>query len=390
MEIIVLILLIYFTGCVFYLLILSLASLMRAPQKKAKHDKLNTFAVLIPAYKENSIIINVSKSARQHNYPAELFDVYVIADSLEAEAIDAIRNNKCEVIEVQFESSTKAKSLNSALEVIPADKYDYAIILDVDNIMEPNFISLINDSINHGFDAVQGHRAAKNMNTPTAMLDAASEEIHNTIFRKGNRRIGLSAMLIGSAFAVKWDLFKRHMYDIRDVAGEDRELELKILAEKIKIEYCEEAIVLDEKVDTWENYTRQRSRWAAAHLDFFVSHFGESIKQLLFHFNIDYFNKIWQSLILPRIILIAILTVFFVVSLIFPNFPYASNWKLLFILNATAMFAALPGKFYSAAFAKSLLQLPRMFFAMLASWTKIKGQKNKFLHTPHNFDEAPK
>ena len=84
------------------------------------------------------------------------------------------------VIEVSFENSTKSKALNEAMRRLEKN-YDYAIILDADNLMEPEFLKKMNNAFNSGYQAVQGHRKAKNLNTNYAILDAASEEINNNI-----------------------------------------------------------------------------------------------------------------------------------------------------------------------------------------------------------------
>lgn len=382
--------LVYLSVSVAYLFILSIVSIFPVRRKSIKSNKLNKYAILIPAYKENNIIKTVADKAVSHNYPKELFDVYVIADSLEIETIEFVKATGANVIEVSFESSTKAKSLNVALSTIPEDKYDAAVVLDVDNIMEDDFLQEINNSLNTGNRVVQGHRTAKNMNTSTAILDAASEEISNSVIRKGLHNFGFSAMIIGSAFAIEWKLFKRIMCDINDVAGEDRELEIRLLKEKVKIGYCGSAVVLDEKVESWEVFTRQRSRWAAAHFDFVAKYFFPAFYQLFVKFNLDYFNKVWQNLIPPRIILLASLTLMFALSVIFPDIYYSNYWIGIFVVYVISLFIALPVRFYNKKFFAALASLPMMLISMILSWTKIKGQRNKFLHTPHTFDGKSK
>ena len=155
-------------------------------------------AVLIPSYKEDEVILNTARKARSHNYPAEFFDVFVAADQLKEETIKSLREIPVNVLEVKFEISSKARSLNQLLNFIPEDKYDIAIILDGDNIMMPGCLEKVNASFQKGFRAAQCHRIAKNKNTAVAVLDAMSEEINNNIFRKGQRALGFSSSTIGS------------------------------------------------------------------------------------------------------------------------------------------------------------------------------------------------
>lgn len=371
--------------CTLYLLFFAIASKIPSKRKNPLESKLNRFVVLIPAYKENIIIRSVAKSAIEHNYPKELFDVIVIADTLQSDTVEYIRSTGCKVLEVSFESSTKAKSLNAALEQLTSDMFDYAVVLDVDNIMHKDFLLLMNDSINLGYKVVQGHRTAKNTNTTTALLDAISEEVNNSIFRKGHRRLGLSAMIIGSAFAIELNVFKRLMYDIRDVAGEDRELDIKLLSERIKIDYNDKAIVFDEKVESWDNFTRQRTRWAAAHLDFILKYFSASFS-LLMHGNIDYFNKVWHTLIPPRVTLLVLDLLVILVFAIIGNHNYLILATINLLLYAFTLGISIPRFLYTKKLINAILSIPFMFTRMVIAWTRIKGQKDKFLATEHTYD----
>ena len=57
--------------------------------------------------------------------------------------------------------------------------------MDADNTVQPDFLRRLNETFETGTRAVQAHRQAKNRNTPTAVLDAVSEEINNAVFRPG-------------------------------------------------------------------------------------------------------------------------------------------------------------------------------------------------------------
>ena len=81
-----------------------------------------------------------------------------------------------------------------------------------------------------------------------AVLDAISEEINNHIFRKGHRVLGLSSAIIGSGMAFRYNYFKNLMLTVTAVGGFDKEIELKMLKEGRTIEYLDDAVVLDEKV----------------------------------------------------------------------------------------------------------------------------------------------
>jgi len=138
----------------------------------------------VPAYKEDSIILSTATSLLNLNYPSELYDVYILADSFQLGTLEKLRQIPVHVFEVSFDKSTKTKSLNEGFKRINK-QYDIALICDADNVLQKDFLQKINEAFIDGAKAVQGRRVAKNLDTSFAILDACSEAINNNIFRKG-------------------------------------------------------------------------------------------------------------------------------------------------------------------------------------------------------------
>ena len=226
----------YFTMASLYIFVFAFAGHFYKKQRSHFSTVQSKMAVLIPSYKEDTVIIEVAKSALKQNYQSERFDIVVIADSLKQTTIAKLKMLPILLIEVSFEESTKAKALNTAMANLK-ESYDYAIILDADNLMETDFLVKMNNAFLSGYQIVQGHRKAKNVNTSFAILDAASEEINNHIFRRGHRALGLSSGLIGSGMGFDFQLFKSMMQTVNAIGGFDKELEFKFAQKKITIEY---------------------------------------------------------------------------------------------------------------------------------------------------------
>src|SRR5687768_13794174 len=100
-----LILLSYFAYVAFYSFTLSMGGLFYRSHIPPVAFNKRKMAVLIPAYKEDQVIPGVATSALRQNYPAEKFDVVVIADSLKAETLWKLRQMPILVVEVSFEKS---------------------------------------------------------------------------------------------------------------------------------------------------------------------------------------------------------------------------------------------------------------------------------------------
>ena len=384
------ILLVYFGFAAIYLFVFGMAGRFNRKQKKIANPVNRKIAVLIPGYKEDAVIVDVAKEALTQHYPTDCFDVVIIADSFQPKTIEELKKLPIKLIEVSFDVSTKSKALNKAMAEL-GDNYDVALVLDADNIMESDFISKINLAFESGYTVVQGHRIAKNTNTSFAVLDAISEEVNNHIFRKGHRNLGFSSALIGSGMAFDYAFFKETMANVKAVGGFDKELELKLLRDKKKIEYLHDAYVLDEKVQKSEVFAKQRKRWLSAQFVYFGRYFFPGVYHLIFKGNIDFFDKVYQMIAPPRVLLLGIVSLLFVfyggVAVFSPDITFLSasyqEWTIVFILVVVAFLLSIPGKFYTSATLKAILTLPKAFFLMFTSLFKLKGANKKFIHTEH-------
>ena len=83
------------------------------------------------------------------------------------------------------------------------------MLLDPDNDVDTDMLLKINDAYYSGCNAMQTHRIAKRRDTNIAVLEAVSEEINNSIFRKGHTGLGFSSALIGSDMAFDFKIFSQ-------------------------------------------------------------------------------------------------------------------------------------------------------------------------------------
>ncbi len=380
------VLFVYLASTVIYLFVFSVASILPLKEKIKENADNRKFAVIIPGYMEDEVIIDVAKEALKQNYPKDKFDVVIVADKFTRDTIKKLKQLPVILFDQQFKISTKTRAINHALRLLPENEYEAVCILDADNIMENDFLTKMNQALCNGFLAVQGHRIAKNLNTSFAILDAMSEEINNQLFRKGPRRLGLSSALIGSAMAFDYKFFKALMQDIEVVGGFDKELELNLLSNGNKIEYINDAYVYDEKVQNVRVFSQQRRRWLSAQFHYFGIHFGPATKALIKHGNFEYFNKAYQHMQLPRIILLGMLFLLSALSFVFDQQICSYCWFATFSLLVISLILSIPTRFYVPSTFKALLYLPIGFLFMLLSLLKIRGANKKFIHTKHTYN----
>jgi cellulose synthase/poly-beta-1,6-N-acetylglucosamine synthase-like glycosyltransferase len=383
------ILLAYFTFVTGYAFILAVAGLFFRDVVTTTPRRMRKFAVLIPAYKEDAVIVSVAEHALLQNYPPSSFDVVIIADSLLDTTMKTLSAMPLKVVEVKFDVSTKVKSLTAAMEQI-GNQYDFALILDADNVMEKDFLHKINGMLESGHRAIQAQRTSKNQTTSMSVLDGLSERINNFIYRQGSVVAGLSCSLIGSGMVFEYAVVKEILSSLNSVGGFDRELELGLIRRGIRIHYARHAIVYDEKVESTEVFEKQRKRWLSSQFIYLKKYFREGWVALL-RGNFSFFNSaILKNIQLPRLINLGLLIVLSVITVIFRhslNFSFYP-WLTFLILNLIAMALAIPLKMYNWQMVKSVFLLPALFVKMFKLLFRLKGANKRFIHTPHGVTQV--
>jgi cellulose synthase/poly-beta-1,6-N-acetylglucosamine synthase-like glycosyltransferase len=376
----------YFVYVVLYTTIFSVGGFFYKEPVKTHTSKstYSRFCVLIPCYKEDSVILDVAKKALEQSYPHDQYNVVVIADSLQESTLIRLRELPIQVVEVHFESSTKVKSLNHTLQLIE-NNYDYAVILDADNVMEYDFLKTINSISSPTTKAIQGQRKPKNKNNSLALLDGISEAINNHIYRQGTVSLGLSSSISGSGVVFDFTLLKEKLSSMDSVGGFDRELEVILLLEGIKVGYLKSAVVYDEKVSQNKAFQNQRKRWISSQYFYLRKYFNSGIIAL-FKGDFAFFNSaILRNIQLPRLINIGLLTSLTVTFFFIRNYLYFAYtiWIILLLLNTLSILIAIPREFFNKKLTIAIFQLPILFLNMFLLLFKLKGANKKFIHTPH-------
>lgn len=371
---------VWFALNVLYLLVFSVASHCRNTSRRSEDALFRRIAILVPAYKEDRVIMECVQSCIDQAYPKDRYDIVVISDRMEEATNRALSRLPVLLEVVRFEKSTKAKALNLAMSHLSG--YDIALILDADNTIGSHFLRQINAAFSQEEVSVfQAHRIAKNRNTNLAYLDAVSEEINNNIFRQGHVNLGLSAALIGSGMAFEYELLKEKLASIQAVGGFDRALELTLFKEGKRIDYLSDAYVLDEKIQTHSDFTRQRRRWLSAQFHYLTA-FLKDIPYAVKKRSWDFCDKMFQQMSIPRIILLG-LTGGISVLFSFISWSIAWRWWLLFGLLIIALAVAIPRSLYTHRLLIAMIELPLTFMSMILNIFRLKGANKSFIHTEH-------
>ena len=351
------ILFIFTTGTVLYLGFFAIASLFSKSQEINKAKIQRRFIVLIPSYKQDSMIEQTVLTILGQAYPQRMFDVTVISDHQSEMTNMRLAQYPITLLTPDFEDSSKAKSLQYAVLNLPEFKiYDVVVILDADNIVDSEFLSNVNDAYeNASTKAIQLHCISRNRDTTAARMDAVFEEINNNIFRKGHINFGFSSALAGSGVAYDYEWFKENIMKVK-TAGEDKELEALLLRQSYYIDYFDNIYVYGEKKRTTEKLNEQRGKWATQQLQNAI----RNIKYLpgaIFSKQYDLADKLIQWMLIPRTTMMGIIMLMCVI-LPFIYLTLAIKWWILGALVLFFFALATPDYLVDEMWDKTFLRSP--------------------------------
>ena len=252
-----------------YQLVVSICSLVKLKDKPILEEKQHRFMAIIPAHNESAVVGNLVESLINQNYPKELYDVYVIADNCSDNTAE-IAINAGAIAYERFDENKKTKGF--ALQWFLEQKieedapYDAFCIFDADNVADKEFLKAMNKKLCQGEDVVQGYRDIKN---PTDNWITAGYAIFywmmNRFYHLARYNLGLSPLLNGTGFMVRFDVIKPTGWDTKTLT-EDIEFSLKNIIEGRKLGWATDAIVYDEQPTSFKQSWSQRSRWTVGHI----------------------------------------------------------------------------------------------------------------------------
>ena len=252
-----------------YQVVVSLCSLVKLKDKPLKVKKDHRFMAIIPAHNEEAVVGNLIESLKNQTYNKDLYDIYVIADNC-TDNTAKIAKEAGAIVYERFDETKKTKgyALNWFLQQKIAEDapYDAFFVFDADNIVDKNFIKNMNKKLCQGEDVVQGYRDIKNPsdNWITAGYAIFYWQMHR-FYHLARYNLGLSPLLNGTGFMVKFDVIKPQGWDTETLT-EDIEFSLKRIIKGKKLGWATDAIVYDEQPTGFRQSWSQRSRWTVGHI----------------------------------------------------------------------------------------------------------------------------
>ncbi len=253
--------------------------------RKLREKKQFKYAVLIPARNEEKVIPHLIRSIKDQTYPAELIDIFVIADNctdntgeaaLNAGAFRIItRHNKKEV--------GKGYALDYALRVIreeyPNNEYEGYFVFDADNLLDENYIAEMNKMFSNGHRVLTSYRNTKNYSSSWISAGCSLWYLRESRFLNHPRTLlGTSCAISGTGFLVHREILEKVGGWKFFLLTEDIEFSLHNVLEGECIAYCDKAVLYDEQPVKFHQSWRQRMRWTKGSMQVTKKYFFKMVK----------------------------------------------------------------------------------------------------------------
>lgn len=242
--------------------------------------------MLVAARNEEMVIDKLVESVRAQDYPAELVDIFVVADNCTDNTAEKAREYGAICYErTDPEHRTKGYALQFLVERIREDygiaSYEGYFLFDADNLLKGDYISRMNDAFDAGEKIITSYRNTKNFDDNWI---SASYGIHwlRTVRNEHRARslFRLATRIQGTGFLFSHELIEDG-WNYTSLT-EDRAFCADAVAKGYRISYNNDAEFYDEQPIDIKTAMRQRIRWAKGHLQAFVETGGQLFSHIFF------------------------------------------------------------------------------------------------------------
>ncbi|MCI8469230.1 MAG: glycosyltransferase family 2 protein [Eggerthellaceae bacterium] len=245
-----------FTICYTYQLFYVLVVLTRKPPRHEARRN-HRYAVMIAARNERAVIADLIHSIKVQNYPAELIDVFVIADNCTDDTAQVARDAGAIVFPRSNDKLVgKGYALDYGFKAIReqyGDRgYEAYFVFDADNVLDVNYFREMNATFDSGAKASTSYRNSKNYGSNWISAGYAVWFLREAKFLNQARlTLNTSCAVSGTGF---------------------------FIAAGTRIAYCPTAILYDEQPITFRDSWNQRFRWAKGFYQVFAHYAGRLVK----------------------------------------------------------------------------------------------------------------
>jgi cellulose synthase/poly-beta-1,6-N-acetylglucosamine synthase-like glycosyltransferase len=202
-------------GAGLYLVVLAFASIGRRPFEAA--PPRSRIAVLVPAHNEAALVGRCVTSLREQSYPADLFEIVVIADNCTDDtAARAALAGATVVVRTDPDAPGKGPALRWAMDGLLRRDPELAglAVVDADSVADPDLLTGLVGRLERGASVVQAEYLGRNEDGSTkSELRAAAFLLFHRVRFGGRAVLGLPCHLVGNGMLFSREVLGEHPWD---------------------------------------------------------------------------------------------------------------------------------------------------------------------------------
>jgi cellulose synthase/poly-beta-1,6-N-acetylglucosamine synthase-like glycosyltransferase len=247
-----------------YLVALACASFFFGRRPSAAPPPRSRVAVLVPAHDESALVGRCVTSLRQQSYPAELFDIVVIADNCTDDtAARAEAAGATVMVRTAPDARGKGPALRWAMDrVLERDPGLAAVVVvDADSVAEPGLLRALVARYERGASVVQAEYLARNEDGSTrSELRAAAFLLFHRVRFGGRAVLGMPCHLVGNGMLFSRAVLAAHPWDAF-TSAEDLEYSVDLRLAGVRPVYAGDARLDAPVAGRGRAAQVQRLRW---------------------------------------------------------------------------------------------------------------------------------
>ncbi len=295
------------------------------------------------------------------NYPKELYDIFVICDNCTDRTADICRSLGVQACErTNYHQRGKGFAIEWMLKELRSmsRKYDAVVMFDADNLVNHDFLHLMNNDLCEGYKVIQGYLDTKNPDD--SWITAAYAITYwycNRLWQLSRTNLKLSNFLGGTGMCFESKLLDEIGWGATSLV-EDLEFSMRCVQRGVYPVLNYDAKVYDEKPVDFRASARQRLRWMQGHFNVARKYFGPLLWASIKERNLAKFDAAIYSFSVYNTLLGFVLTFILWLNMALPS-----------TTNMSTMYSYLPFWLVAIAGTATVLQFPvAMMIEKVKSW----------------------
>jgi len=382
-----------------YLALLSFLALNPKQRRNSGNSRLRRFAIVVPAHDEERTIDATLRSLLAIDYPRQMYDLVVIADNCDDGTAQVANRPGVQVLE---RNDPHLRGKGYALRwgfdaLLSLSRYDAVVVVDADSTASRNFLSVMNDYLETGAEAVQSSDLVRPLpGSWSSEIVRIGFLLYNYVRPLGRMALGCSAGLRGNGMCFAVDTLRRVPWVAFSVA-EDLEYGLELLLRGVGVVFAPEAVVIAAMPQHAANARSQRARWEMGRFPLVKKYAGRLLRTAAYARSYRCFDAFIDLVTPPLVNLLMAVSAMFMISVILLGLGYWELgpviwlWAGLMGLGMVHLLVGIQAARGSVEDLKVLLHLPRYALWKLLLYAGMikKRVPNEWIRTHREAGDEP-